>query len=119
MLYRRRPTAATVRSSSSQDRIVMTYKMGVVGLGVMGANLARNIESRGFPVVGYDLDAEKTKAFLEGPAPGAAITGVELAGSADGGARAAAARADHGAGRRRRSTASSRICGRISSRATS
>ena len=34
----------------------MKYTMGVVGLGVMGANLARNIESRGFPVVGYDLD---------------------------------------------------------------
>jgi 6-phosphogluconate dehydrogenase len=41
----------------------MTYKMGVVGLGVMGANLARNIESKGFPVAGYDLDAAKAKAF--------------------------------------------------------
>ena len=28
----------------------MTYKIGVVGLGVMGANLARNIASRGFAV---------------------------------------------------------------------
>ena len=46
----------------------MNYKMGVLGLGVMGASLARNIESRGFPVVGYDLDAKKTNAFLEGPA---------------------------------------------------
>jgi 6-phosphogluconate dehydrogenase len=51
--------------------------MGVVGLGVMGANLARNIESRGFPVVGYDLDANKTKAFLDGPAKGASIGGVQ------------------------------------------
>ena len=41
------------------------YAMGVVGLGVMGANLARNIESRGFPVVGYDLDAAKAQAFVE------------------------------------------------------
>ena len=41
----------------------MTYDMGVVGLGVMGGNLARNIESRGFTVVGYDLDAAKTQAF--------------------------------------------------------
>jgi 6-phosphogluconate dehydrogenase len=41
----------------------MTYKMGVVGLGVMGANLARNIESKGFPVAGHDLDVSKTKAF--------------------------------------------------------
>jgi 6-phosphogluconate dehydrogenase len=55
----------------------MTYKMGVVGLGVMGASLARNIESKGFPVVGYDLDASKTKAFLEGPAKGKAIAGVD------------------------------------------
>lgn len=44
----------------------MIYKMGVVGLGVMGANLARNIASRGFPVAGYDLDAVKTKAFAAG-----------------------------------------------------
>jgi 6-phosphogluconate dehydrogenase len=41
----------------------MTQKIGVVGLGVMGANLARNIESKGFPVAGFDLDAAKTKAF--------------------------------------------------------
>jgi 6-phosphogluconate dehydrogenase len=51
--------------------------MGVVGLGVMGANLARNIESRGFPVAGYDLDAAKTKAFVEGPAKGKKVTGVD------------------------------------------
>jgi 6-phosphogluconate dehydrogenase len=51
--------------------------MGVVGLGVMGANLARNIESRGFSVAGYDLDAKKTRAFLDGPAKGTKITGVE------------------------------------------
>jgi 6-phosphogluconate dehydrogenase len=55
----------------------MQYKMGVVGLGVMGASLARNIESKGFPVVGYDLDAKKTSAFLQGPARGKAIIGVE------------------------------------------
>jgi 6-phosphogluconate dehydrogenase len=48
----------------------MKYAMGVVGLGVMGANLARNIESRGFPVVGYDLDAAKAQAFVNGPAKG-------------------------------------------------
>ena len=44
----------------------MTYKIGVVGLGVMGANLARNIASKGFPVAGYDLDAAKTQAFAAG-----------------------------------------------------
>src|SRR5918996_2081068 len=55
----------------------MTYKMGVVGLGVMGASLARNIESKGFPVAGYDLDAKKTAAFIDGPANGKAIIGVD------------------------------------------
>jgi 6-phosphogluconate dehydrogenase len=55
----------------------VTYKMGVVGLGVMGANLARNMESKGFPVAGYDLDAKKMRAFLDGPARGTAITGVD------------------------------------------
>jgi 6-phosphogluconate dehydrogenase len=55
----------------------MAYKMGVVGLGVMGASLARNIEGKGFPVVGYDLDAAKAKAFLEGPARGKAIAGAD------------------------------------------
>ena len=52
----------------------MTTDMGVVGLGVMGANLARNIESRGFSVIGYDVDAAKTKAFLDGPARSTRIT---------------------------------------------
>ncbi len=51
--------------------------MGVVGLGVMGGSLARNIESKGFPVAGYDLDAAKTRAFVAGPAKGKAIAGVE------------------------------------------
>jgi 6-phosphogluconate dehydrogenase len=51
----------------------MKYKMGVVGLGVMGANLARNIESKGFPVVGYDTDEKKTQAFLESAGAGASV----------------------------------------------
>jgi 6-phosphogluconate dehydrogenase len=55
----------------------VSYAIGVVGLGVMGANLARNIESRGFPVAGYDLDPAKTAAFLNGPARGTAIGGVD------------------------------------------
>ena len=53
------------------------YRIGVVGLGVMGASLARNIESKGFPVVGYDLDTKKTQSFINGPAKGKAILGVD------------------------------------------
>jgi len=55
----------------------MKYKFGVVGLGVMGHNLALNIERNGFSVVGYDLDAAKMNAFLSGPAAGKNIIGVE------------------------------------------
>ena len=44
----------------------MKCAIRVVGLGVMGANLARNIESRGYRVAGYDLDPEKTAAFAAG-----------------------------------------------------
>jgi len=55
----------------------MTYKIGIVGLGVMGHNLALNMELNGFPVAGYDLDAAKTKAFLKGPGAGKNIIGVD------------------------------------------
>jgi len=37
----------------------MNYDIGVVGLGVMGRNLALNIRGRGFSVAGFDLDASK------------------------------------------------------------
>jgi 6-phosphogluconate dehydrogenase len=43
----------------------------------MGANLARNIASKGFPVAGYDLDAGKTRAFAAGQSAGSGV------GSAD------------------------------------
>ncbi len=36
---------------------------GFMGLGVMGHMLALNMECNGFHVAGYDLDAEKVKAF--------------------------------------------------------
>lgn len=55
----------------------MKYKIGVVGLGVMGHNLALNMERNGFAVAGYDLDAKKTEAFLSGPAAGKNIIGVD------------------------------------------
>jgi 6-phosphogluconate dehydrogenase len=55
----------------------MTSKIGIVGLGVMGHNLALNMERNGFPVAGYDLDTAKVKAFLDGPAAGKKIIGVD------------------------------------------
>jgi 6-phosphogluconate dehydrogenase len=55
----------------------MSYKIGMVGLGVMGQNLALNMERNGFPVAGHDLDTAKARAFLEGPAAGKAIACFE------------------------------------------
>lgn len=40
-------------------------QIGVVGLAVMGKNLALNIESRGFSVAVYNRSPEKTKEILE------------------------------------------------------
>ncbi len=42
----------------------MNCDIGVVGLGVMGRNLALNMERNGFAVAGYDLDAAKTRDFM-------------------------------------------------------
>jgi 6-phosphogluconate dehydrogenase len=53
------------------------YKFGVVGLGVMGSNLALNVERNGFPVAGYDLDPKKTKTWIEGVAKGKQATTVD------------------------------------------
>ncbi len=41
----------------------MNCRIGIVGLGVMGHNLALNMERNGFRVAGYDLDATKVKAL--------------------------------------------------------
>jgi 6-phosphogluconate dehydrogenase len=37
--------------------------LGLIGLGVMGENLALNFERNGFPVCGFDLDASKRQQF--------------------------------------------------------
>jgi 6-phosphogluconate dehydrogenase len=54
-----------------------TAAMGIAGLGVMGGNLARNIAGHGYGVAGYDVNAERTQAFLRGPAAGLPIAGVD------------------------------------------
>lgn len=48
--------------------------IGLIGAGVMGQNLALNMESKGFSVVVYDLDKDKVKSFLETKANGKNIT---------------------------------------------
>ena len=39
--------------------------LGIIGLGVMGKNLAMNAESKGFPVAGFDVDANKAKQVAD------------------------------------------------------
>jgi 6-phosphogluconate dehydrogenase len=41
------------------------YEFGVVGLGVMGSNLALNIEEHGFPVAVWNRHFDKTREFLQ------------------------------------------------------
>ena len=47
--------------------------IGLIGLAVMGQNLALNINDKGFKVAVYNRTASKTAAFLQGPAAGSAI----------------------------------------------
>lgn len=43
---------------------LLKARMGIVGLGTMGENLALNIAGRGFPVSVYNRTAERTKEFV-------------------------------------------------------
>lgn len=49
--------------------------IAVIGLEVMGRNLALNIESRGYRVAVYNRTVEKMEKFLAGPAKGKNIVG--------------------------------------------
>ncbi len=50
--------------------------IGVIGLAVMGENLALNIESRGYRVAVYNRTASRTGAFLQGRGAGKRFTGA-------------------------------------------
>jgi 6-phosphogluconate dehydrogenase len=43
----------------------MQTTIGLIGLGVMGENLALNLERNGFSVTGFDLDENKRKSFAK------------------------------------------------------
>ncbi len=57
-------------SKASQD-------FGLIGLAVMGQNLALNIESKGFSVAVYNRTTERTREFIAGPAKGKQFIGAE------------------------------------------
>ena len=48
----------------------MAQSFGVIGLAVMGENIALNVERNGFPIAVYNRSPEKTKAFMEKRAQG-------------------------------------------------
>lgn len=50
--------------------------IGLIGLAVMGQNLALNISDQGFSVAVYNRTASKTTAFLKGPAADSGIIGT-------------------------------------------
>jgi 6-phosphogluconate dehydrogenase len=52
------------------DRNPPQAEIGLIGLAVMGENLALNMESRGFTVAVYNRTAAKTRAFMAGRAAG-------------------------------------------------
>jgi 6-phosphogluconate dehydrogenase len=63
----------------------MKADIGVIGLAVMGQNLARNLESRGSTVAVYNRSAERTRELLDGEGRGKrflpAASAAELAAS--------------------------------------
>jgi 6-phosphogluconate dehydrogenase len=52
------------------------YQVGLIGLAVMGANLARNIRQHGFSIAVYNRTTERTREYLAGPASGSGIAGA-------------------------------------------
>jgi 6-phosphogluconate dehydrogenase len=54
--------------------------IGIAGLGVMGHNLAMNMERNGYGVAGYDLDARKIQFLLENPASASHFQGAHTPG---------------------------------------
>jgi 6-phosphogluconate dehydrogenase len=65
----------------------MAQSFGVIGLAVMGENLALNVERNGFPIAVYNRSSDKTKAFMEERAQGknaqAAYSLEEFVGALD------------------------------------
>ncbi|MEO6025240.1 MAG: NADP-dependent phosphogluconate dehydrogenase [Candidatus Binatia bacterium] len=55
----------------------MAQQIGLIGLAVMGENLARNIERNGFPIAVYNRSYEKTEALLAGHAKGKNFVGAK------------------------------------------
>src|SRR5262245_58503922 len=65
-----------------------TAKVGIIGLGYVGLPLALLFNDAGFPVTGFDIDAEKVKALNSGRSYIYRIPKTEVAAAAAKGFRA-------------------------------
>ena len=65
------PATKNATTTPTVDRHV-----GVIGLAVMGENLALNIERNGFPIAVYNRTAARTEEFLATRAQGRDIQGA-------------------------------------------
>ena len=92
-------------------------KIGLIGLAVMGENLALNIEEKGFPIAVYNRTIEKVVRVRAGER-GQEDQGHHVAEGARGVARAAAAHHHDGQGGQARRRHHRRASSRSSSRAT-
>ena len=55
----------------------VSQDFGLIGLAVMGQNLALNVESKGFSIAVYNRTTERTREFMAGPAKGKKVIGAE------------------------------------------
>src|SRR6266540_3300149 len=65
------PATSPLTAKTQGDRHI-----GVVGLAVMGENLALNIERNGFPISVYNRTAERTRNFMSTRAVGLDVQGA-------------------------------------------
>lgn len=55
---------------------LIEYDFGMIGLGVMGSNLLLNMADHGFKVIGFDKNADKTKALETSATTATVVKGV-------------------------------------------
>jgi 6-phosphogluconate dehydrogenase len=66
-----RPAGANGRTDETRER-----HLGLIGLAVMGENLALNVARNGYPMAVYNRSPERTRAFIDGKAAESGIVGA-------------------------------------------
>lgn len=65
-----RTTLKDKRSRRVSQKFMTLQSFGVIGLAVMGENIALNVERNGFPIAVYNRSREKTDKFMAERAQG-------------------------------------------------